>query len=85
MMAPSSSAPKDSDAYQIWGRKLLINALRGSLLQLGAKIVVEIAQRKRLRNGQNEMLRPNDPAMVWFHGDKNGAVDFGLYLILGRT
>ena len=67
---PSSTLPKDSDAYPIWERMLLINELRGSLLKMGAEIAADMAQRKRLRNTHNEMSRHNGPVAVWSQGDK---------------
>ena len=83
--APSSDAPKNSLNHIIWQRMLLMREIRGSLLKLDAKYIVDLTQRKRLRCNDSTQLRHNDAAVVWLPDMKRWSSGFRFLFDSGKN
>ena len=63
----------------------LLQEIRGSLLKLDAKLVLDLTQRKRLRCVHNEKLRHNDPVAAWMPDVKKWQSGFRFISDSGRN
>ena len=82
---PHATAGSKATDTLIWERMKLLQEIRGSLLKMDAKLVLDISQRKRLRCVHNESLRRNDPAVAWLPDAKKWQSGFRFVSDSGRN
>ena len=76
---------KDSPNACVWERMQLLHEIRGSLLKMDAKLVLDLAKRMRLRCVHNERLRRNDPVVAWLPDVKKWQSGFRFISDSGRN
>ena len=82
---PDVSSTEESYAREMWERLQLINELRGTLLKLDAKLIVDFTQRKRLRCPHQATLKHNDSVVVWLPGSKRWNSGFRFLFDSGKN
>ena len=83
--APPNADGSDSNEHSIWKRMMLLNEIRGTVLQMDARIIYDITQRKRLRSHNAMELKHNDSALVWFPTDKRWQSGFRFLFDSGKN
>ena len=82
---PPMTGAKDSPNACVWERMQLLHEIRGSLLKMDAKLVLDLAKRMRLRFVHNERLRRNDPVVAWLPDVKKWQSGFRFISDSGRN